>query len=152
MGGRSRETARPLSPNGRMVSRGRPPYGTLSHHFWPVCKLQPQKEVKPRKKGTRRCRETREEGRGGAEVGCSPFSKGACGVIREVLLILCSSARMLPFATAHLPEFRLAYFFWGLCPGVGGRGPQALGIRRPQRSGVRGRVEGVVLRALPAKG
>ena len=85
-------------------------------------------------------------------MGCSPFSKGACGVVWEVLWILFLSARMLPFATAHLPEFLSAYFFWGLCPGVGGRGPQALGIRRPQRSGVRGRAEGVVLRTLRAKG
>ena len=43
------------------------------------------------------------------------------------------NVRVLPFATGFLPEFLSAKFFWGLCPGVGGSGPQALGIRRPQR-------------------
>ena len=47
------------------------------------------------------------------------------------------NVRVLPFATGFLPEFLSAKFFWGLCPGVGGRGPQALGIRRPPGSGVR---------------
>ena len=42
------------------------------------------------------------------------------------------NVRVLPFATGFLPEFLSAKFFWGLCPGVGGSGPQALGIRRPQ--------------------
>ncbi len=49
------------------------------------------------------------------------------------------SVRVLPFATGFFPEFLSAKFFWGLCPGVGGRGPQALGIRRPhggRRAGV----------------
>ena len=62
------------------------------------------------------------------------------------------SARGLPFATGFLPEFLSAKFFWGLCPGVGGRGPQALGIRRPHGRGVRGVDKGVVLRTLRAKG
>ena len=62
------------------------------------------------------------------------------------------SARVLPFATGFLPEILSAQFFWGLCPGVGGRGPQALGIRRPLGLGVRGRAQGVVLRTLRAKG
>ena len=36
------------------------------------------------------------------------------------------NVRVLPFATGFLPEFLSAKFFWGLCPGVGGSGPQAL--------------------------
>ncbi len=62
------------------------------------------------------------------------------------------NVRVLPFATGFLPEFLSAKFFWGLCPGVGGSGPQALGIRRPLGLGVRGVGKGVVLRTLRAKG
>ena len=51
------------------------------------------------------------------------------------------NVRVLPFATGFLPEFLSAKFFWGLCPGVGGSGPQALGIRRPQGPACGGREE-----------
>ena len=65
------------------------------------------------------------------------------------------SARALPFATGFLPEFLSAQFFWRLCPGVGGRGPQALGIRRPQgpacgsREELKGISAGNSLKTLP---
>ena len=50
-------------------------------------------------------------------------------------------ARVLPFATGFLPEFLSAKFFWGGGPGVGGSGPQARGIRRPQGPACGGREE-----------
>ena len=49
----------------------------------------------------------------------------------RVLLLSFANVLVLPFATGHLFEFCSGYFFWGLCLGVGGRGPRALGIRRP---------------------
>ena len=69
--------------------------------------------------------------------------------------MLVLSARVLPFATGFLPEFLSAKFFWGLCPGVGGRGPQALGIRRPRgpacgcREGLKGIGAGNSLKTSP---
>ena len=72
-----------------------------------------------------------------------PTPRSACGVIGRVLLLSFANVLVLPFATGHLFEFCSGYFFWGLGLGVGGRGPQALGIRRPQRSGVRGITKGV---------
>ena len=68
---------------------------------------------------------------------CDPIPRRACGVTGRVLLLSFANVLVLPFATGYLLEFCSASFFWGWCLGVGGRGPQALGIRRPQRSGVR---------------
>ena len=61
-----------------------------------------------------------------------PTPRRASGVIRRVLSQSFANVLVLPFATGYLFEFCSAEFFWGLCLGVGGRGPQALGIRRPQ--------------------
>ena len=66
-----------------------------------------------------------------------PIPRRACGVIGRVLLLSFANVRVLSFAAGCLLEFCSASFFWGWCLGVGGRGPQALRIRRPQRSGVR---------------
>ena len=54
------------------------------------------------------------------------------------------NVRVLPFATGFLPEFLSAKFFGGLCPGVGGSGPQALGIRRPHGSRRAGACKGSI--------
>ena len=64
------------------------------------------------------------------------------------------NVRVLSFATGFLPEFLSAKVFGGLCPGVGGSGPQALGIRRPQGGpacGRRGR-RAITLGYIPLEG
>ena len=71
-----------------------------------------------------------------------PIPRRACGVVGRVLSQSFANVLVLPFATGYLFESCSAYFFWRLCIGVGGRGPQALGIRRPPGSGVRGRWRG----------
>ena len=67
-----------------------------------------------------------------------PIPRRACAGVGRVLLLSFANVLVLAFATGYLFEFCSASFFWGWCLGVGGRGPQALGIRRPRRSGVRG--------------
>ena len=72
-----------------------------------------------------------------------PIRRHACGVIGKVLLLsLRTSPRWFWQRGTCLSSVQLASF-GGWCLGVGGRGPQALGIRRPQRSGVRGVTKGV---------
>ena len=68
---------------------------------------------------------------------CDRIPRRACGVIGRVLLLSFANVRVVAFATGYLLEFCSASFSWAWCLGVGGRGPQALGICRPQRGGVR---------------
>ena len=71
-----------------------------------------------------------------------PIPRRACGVTGRVRLLSFANVLVLPFATGYLFEFCSACFFWGLGLGVGGRGPQALGIRRARRSSARGAERG----------